>query len=81
MIHMGIPSEAVKKQRQIDLKSGINPGMLQSVQLKSVTNQKDMKTDMKTNMKSDMNGFEPPSLDSLQMALRKLRTVITMGQT
>lgn len=77
MIHMGIPSEAVKKQRQIDLKSGINPGMLQSVQLKSVTNQKDMKT----NMKSDMNGFEPPSLDSLQMALRKLRTVITMGQT
>ena len=74
---MGIPSEAVKKQRQIDLKSGINPGMLQSVQLKSVTNQKDMKT----NMKSDMNGFEPPSLDSLQMALRKLRTVITMGQT
>ena len=66
MITMGIPSAAVNQQKIIDAKSGINPDMLLSVQLKKPKPKKDI-------IKSDMNGFEPPSLDSLQKALRNLR--------
>ncbi len=69
MISLGIPTAAVNHQKQIDLKSNINPDMLLSVRLKKPTKQKDI-------IKSDMNGFEPPSLDSLQLALQKLRRVI-----
>ena len=43
--------------------------MLQSVQLKKSTHKKEP-------IKSDMNGFEPPSLDSLQQALQKLRSIV-----
>lgn len=66
MITMGIPSAAVNQQKIIDAKAGINPDMLLSVQLKKTKPKKDI-------IKSDMNGFEPPSLDSLQNALRNLR--------
>tara|TARA_Y100000389_G_scaffold195350_2_gene226661 strand:+ start:1158 stop:2006 length:849 start_codon:yes stop_codon:yes gene_type:complete len=66
MITMGIPSAAVNQQKIIDAKAGINPNMLLSVQLKKTKPKKDI-------IKSDMNGFEPPSLDSLQKALRNLR--------
>ena len=68
MITMGIPSAAVDQRKQIDAKSSISPDMLLSVQLK--------KPSKKDIIKSDMNGFEPPSLDSLQQALQKLRTII-----
>ena len=56
------------QQKQIDAKSSINSDMLLSVQLK-----KGKKKDI---IKSDMNGFEPPSLNSLQQALQNLRTII-----
>jgi len=69
MISLGIPSQAVNHQKQIDLKSNISSSMLQSVQLKKSTHKKEP-------IKSDMNGFEPPSLDSLQQALQKLRSII-----
>ena len=68
MISLGIPTAAVNHQKQIDLKSNISSSMLQSVQLKK-PKQKDI-------IKSDMNGFEPPSLDSLQLALQKLRSIV-----
>ena len=68
MISLGIPTAAVNHQKQLDLKSNISSSMLQSVQLKK-PKQKDI-------IKSDMNGFEPPSLDSLQMALQKLRSIV-----
>lgn len=68
MISLGIPTAAVNHQKQIDLKANISSSMLQSVQLKK-PKQKDI-------IKSDMNGFEPPSLDSLQMALQKLRSIV-----
>ena len=68
MISLGIPTAAVNHQKQIDLKANISSSMLQSVQLKK-PKQKDV-------IKSDMNGFEPPSLDSLQMALQKLRSIV-----
>ena len=68
MITMGIPSAAVNQQKQIDAKSCINADMLLSVQLK-----KGKKKDI---IKSDMNGFEPPSLGSLQQALQNLRNII-----
>lgn len=68
MITMGIPTAAVNQQKQIDAKAGINPEMLLSVQLK-----KSIKKDV---FKNDMNGFEAPTLDSLQQALQKLRSVI-----
>jgi len=67
MITMGIPSGAVNQQKLIDAKSGINPDMLLSVQLKKPS---------KNIIKSDMNGFEPPSLGSLQLALQNLRNII-----
>ena len=69
MITMGIPTAAVNQQKQIDAKSSINPEMLLSVKLKKGTSKKDI-------IKSDMNGFEPPTLDSLQQALQKLRSII-----
>ena len=69
MITMGIPSAAVNQQKQIDAKSSINPEMLLSVKLKKGKSKKDI-------LKSDMNGFEAPSLDSLQQALRNLRNTI-----
>lgn len=69
MISMGIPTAAVNQQQQIDAKASINPEMLLSVKLK-----KGMPN--KGDIKSDMNGFEPPSLDSLQLALQKLRSII-----
>ena len=69
MITMGIPSAAVNQQKQIDAKSSINPEMLLSVKLKKGKSKKDI-------LKSDMNGFEAPSLDSLQQALQKLRSII-----
>jgi len=69
MITMGIPSAAVNQQKQIDAKSSINPEMLLSVKLKKGTSKKEI-------LKSDMNGFEAPSLDSLQQALRNLRNTI-----
>ncbi len=69
MITMGIPSAAVNQQKQIDAKSSINSEMLLSVKLKKRTSKKDI-------LKSDMNGFEAPSLDSLQQALQKLRSII-----
>ena len=68
MISVGIPTAAVNHQKQIDLKSNINSSMLQSVQLKK-PKQKDI-------IKSDMNGFEAPSLDTLQSALQKLRKIV-----
>ena len=68
MISLGIPTAAVNHQKQLDLKSNISSSMLQSVQLK-----KPKQNDV---IKSDMNGFEPPSLDSLQMALQKLRSIV-----
>ena len=43
--------------------------MLSSVKLKKAKTNKDI-------LKTDMNGFEPPSLDSLQKALRNLRNSI-----
>ena len=49
---------------QVLLKSTISSEVLKSVKLK------------KTELKSDMNGFEPPSLDSLQLALQRLRRII-----
>ena len=67
MITMGIPSAAVNQQKQIDAKSSISADMLLSVQLKK--GKKDI-------IKSDMNGFEPPSLNSLQQALQNLRNII-----
>ena len=67
MITMGIPSAAVNQQKQIDAKASINADMLLSVQLKK--GKKDI-------IKSDMNGFEPPSLGSLQHALQNLRNII-----
>ena len=70
MISLGIPTAAVNHQKQIDLRSNISSDMLQSVQLKKPTQ------DKKELIKSDMNGFEPPSLDSLQQALQKLRRII-----
>lgn len=68
MITLGIPLAAVNQKKQLDNQKtvGINKDMLLSVQLKKP----------KDTFKSDMNGFEPPSLDSLQLALRKLRSVI-----
>jgi len=69
MITMGIPSAAVNQQKQIDAKSSINSDMLLSVRLK--------KTSKKDIIKSDMNGFEPPSLGSLQHALQNLRNIIS----
>ena len=68
MITMGIPSAAVNQRKQIDAKASINPQMLLSVQLK--------KGRTKDILPSDMNGFEPPSLDSLQRALQNLRNTI-----
>jgi len=68
MITMGIPSAAVNQQKQIDAKASINSDMLLSVQLK--------KPSIKDIIKSDMNGFEPPSLGSLQHALQGLRSII-----
>ena len=66
---MGIPSQAVKQQKQIDRKATINATMLQSVKLKkTLTGKSSNQTD---------SGFEPPSLDTLQMALRKLRSIIS----
>ena len=70
MICMGIPTAAVNQQKQMDAKSSINPEMLLSVILKKGKSKKDI-------IKSDMNGFEPPSLDSLQQALLKLRNIVT----
>lgn len=69
MISMGIPSAAVNQQKQIDAKAGINPQMLLSVQLKKGKERKQI-------IKTDMNGFEAPSLNSLQEALRNLRNTI-----
>ena len=69
MITMGIPSAAVNHQKQIDAKACINPEMLLSVKLKKGIPKKDI-------LKSDMNGFEAPSLGSLQQALRNLRNTI-----
>ena len=69
MITMGIPSAAVNQQKQIDAKANINPEMLLSVKLKKGTSKKHI-------LKSDMNGFEPPSLGSLQQALQNLRNII-----
>ena len=69
MITMGIPSAAVNQQKQIDAKSSINSEMLLSVKLKKGKSKKEI-------LKSDMNGFEAPSLDSLQQALRNLRNTI-----
>jgi len=70
MIFMGIPTAAVNQQKQMDAKASINPEMLLSVTLKKGKSKKDI-------IKSDMNGFEPPSLDSLQVALQNLRNIIT----
>jgi hypothetical protein len=67
MITMGIPSAAVNQQKQIDAKASISADMLLSVRLKK--GKKDI-------IKSDMNGFEPPSLNSLQHALQNLRNII-----
>ena len=69
MITMGIPTAAVNQQKQIDAKANINPEMLLSVQLKKPKDQRHI-------IKNDMNGFEPPSLDSLQQALQSLRNII-----
>ena len=68
MITLGIPSDAVNQRKLIDAKASINSDMLLSVQLK--------KSSKKDIIKSDMNGFEPPSLGSLQHALQNLRTII-----
>jgi len=68
MITMGIPCAAVNQQKQIDAKASINSDMLLAVQLK--------KSSRKDILKSDMNGFEPPSLGSLQQALQNLRNII-----
>lgn len=57
-----ISSEA--NNNQVLLKSTISSEVLQSVKLK------------KPELKSDMNGFEAPSLDSLQLALQRLRKII-----
>ena len=43
--------------------------------IESIDNKKTQKL-KKTELKSDMNGFEPPSLDSLQLALQRLRRII-----
>lgn len=69
MISMGIPSAAVNQKKQMECRSAISSDMLLSVQLKKGKPKKDI-------IKSDMNGFEPPSLDSLQAALRNLRNAI-----
>ena len=66
---MGIPTAAVNQQKQMDAKASINPAMLLSVTLKKGKSKKDI-------IKSNMNGFEPPSLDSLQVALQNLRNII-----
>lgn len=68
MISLGIPSQAVNQQKQIDAKASINSTMLLSVQLK--------KTEPSQKMLNKTHGFEAPSLDSLQQALQKLRSVI-----
>ena len=69
MISMGIPSAAIQQTLQIERKGSINSDMLSSVKLKKAKPKKDI-------LKTDMNGFEPPSLDSLQQALRNLRNSI-----
>jgi len=61
MITLGAPTA---NNDQVTLKSTISSDMLQSVKLK------------KPELKSDMNGFEAPSLDSLQLALQRLRRII-----
>ena len=66
MITLGMPTA---NENQVTLKSTISSDMLQSVKLK--------KTELnKSELKSDMNGFEAPSLDSLQLALQRLRRII-----
>jgi hypothetical protein len=66
MITLGMPTA---NENQVTLKSTISSDMLQSVKLK--------KTELKKpELKSDMNGFEAPSLDSLQLALQRLRRII-----
>jgi hypothetical protein len=69
MISLGIPSAAVNHKKQMEHKSHISSDMLLSVKLKKGTSTKHI-------LKNDMNGFEPPSLDSLQLALRNLRNII-----
>ena len=61
MITLNVPTA---KENQVTLKATISSDMLQSVKLK------------KSELKSDMNGFEAPSLDSLQLALQRLRRII-----
>jgi len=72
MITMGIPSDAVNQQKLIDSKLSINSDMLLSVQLKKPSNEY-----RRSIIKSDMNGFEAPSLGTLQHALQNLRTIIS----
>jgi hypothetical protein len=69
MISLGIPSAALDQKLQIQRKASISSDMLSSVILKKAKPTKKI-------IKSDMNGFEPPSLDSLQNALRNLRNSI-----
>lgn len=70
MISMGIPTQAVNHQKQIDRKASINSRMLQSVQLKKASPQTKQSREIP-------DGFQPPTLDTLQLALRKLRSIIT----
>ena len=67
MITMGIPSAAVNQKKLLDAKSNIKASDLLSVRLKKST---------KKIHKPDMNGFEPPTLDTLQLALQRLRSII-----
>lgn len=69
MISVGIPKQAVHQQKKMDQTARINSQMLQSVKLKKP------KSTVSTKIPND-TGFEPPSLDALQMALRKLRSII-----
>ncbi len=69
MISLGIPTDAVNQKKILDCRASINKNMLLSVKLKKNNQKKDI-------IQSDMNGFEPPSLDTLQLALKKLRSVI-----
>lgn len=68
MLSMGIPKGAVTLQKNIDRHTSISSDMLKSVKLKKMNHKK---------INTDMNGFEPPSLDSLQKALQNLRNIIT----
>lgn len=61
MITSSVPTA---NNNQVHLKSTISSEVLKSVKLK------------KPELKSDMNGFEAPSLDSLQLALQRLRRII-----